>query len=84
MALADLIARVGGAGARAAGDPADDGVDTAGDAMSGRSEAEDGDENINLTQSTRIPPIDGDNCCCRRCKDSRATMKLLMGGREGK
>jgi hypothetical protein len=44
-ALADLIARVGGAGARAAGDPADEGVDTAGDAMFGRSaEAEGGNE----------------------------------------
>ncbi len=33
-ALIFLIARVGGAGAIAAGEPADEGVDTAGDAMS--------------------------------------------------
>ena len=32
--LIDLMARAGGAGARAAGDPADDGVETEGDAMS--------------------------------------------------
>ena len=31
--LEDLIASVGGAGARAAGEPAEDGVDDAGDAM---------------------------------------------------
>lgn len=31
--LADWIARTGGAGASAAGDPADDGVDTAGEAI---------------------------------------------------
>jgi len=32
-AFIDLIARAGGAGARAAGDPAEDGVETAGDAI---------------------------------------------------
>lgn len=75
MALADLIARVGGAGARAAGDPADDGVDTAGDAMSGRSETEVEDKSINLTRATRIPSSDSSDCCRRRRKESRAVMR---------
>jgi hypothetical protein len=58
--LADLIARGGGAGAIAAGEPADDGVDTAGDAIVARDKNERQETRVadyNLQRLSKPPSI---------------------------
>jgi hypothetical protein len=76
-AFIDLIARPGGAGARAAGDPAEDGVETAGDAIVAKVNCR---IEADRRKRKRAAQALGNGCrttisCQSHCRDCRAELK---------